>query len=67
MLNQLIALIGAISVLSAYLGIPVASIYRWRYLGQGPRGIRVGRHVRFRLADVERWLDEQADRPKGAA
>jgi len=45
--------------LAAFLGIPLATIYRWRSRGDGPRGIRVGRHVRYRVEEVERWLDEQ--------
>ncbi len=51
--------------LASFLGIPVATIYRWRSRGDGPRGIRVGRHVRYRIEDVERWLDEQRDRHQG--
>ena len=45
---------------AAYLGVPIKSVYAWRSAGTGPRGIRVGRHVRFRPADVEAWLDQQA-------
>ncbi len=45
---------------AAYLGVPLKSVYAWRSVGTGPRGIRVGRHVRFRPADVEAWLDQQA-------
>jgi excisionase family DNA binding protein len=47
--------------LASLLGIPLATIYRWRSRGDGPCGIRVGRHVRYRRDDVERWLDEQRD------
>lgn len=52
--------------LAAYAGIPVATIYQWRVKGQGPRAIRVGRHLRFRQADVEAWLETMAD-PQPAA
>ena len=48
--------------LSAYLGIPLATIYRWRSQRNGPSGIRVGRHVRYRVADIEAWLEQQRDR-----
>ena len=34
-----------------YLGVPKATIYKWRYESAGPRGYRVGRHVRFRPED----------------
>jgi excisionase family DNA binding protein len=47
--------------LSATLQVPVATIYRWRYTEGGPPGIRVGRHVRYREADVEAWLRERED------
>ena len=43
------------------LSVPADTIYRWRYMGTGPRGIKVGRHVRFRAEDVESWLDEKAN------
>jgi len=43
------------------LGIPVRTLYAWRTTGKGPRGIRVGRWVRYRRADVEAWLEQQAD------
>jgi excisionase family DNA binding protein len=47
--------------LAEYLDVPKATVYRWRTRGGGPRGIRVGRHVRYRVADVEAWLDSHAD------
>jgi excisionase family DNA binding protein len=47
--------------LAEYLNIPVTTLYRWRGRGTGPRGIRVGRHTRYRVADVESWLDQRAD------
>ena len=49
-----------------WLGVPLATVYRWRHVGGGPRGSKVGRHVRYRPADVEAWLEEQAD-DRGAA
>ncbi len=54
-----------IQQLAELLQVPVATIYRWRHRGEGPRGIRVsGRHVRYRRADVETFLEERADRPR---
>lgn len=44
---------------SAYLVIPVATLYAWRSRGQGPVGHRVGRHLRYRLSDVDAWLNDQ--------
>ena len=51
----------SIRELGEYLGVPVATIYRWRYTRDGPVGYRVGRHVRYRISDVERWLETQRD------
>ena len=43
--------------LSTYLGIPLATVYGWRTRGEGPPGVRIGRHVRYRAEDVLGWLD----------
>lgn len=55
-----------IQELAELLGVPVATVYRWRTHGDGPRGIRVGKHIRYRPRDVERYLDEHTD-PQEAA
>jgi excisionase family DNA binding protein len=47
--------------LAEHLNVPVGTVYQWRYRGMGPRGIKVGRHVRYRESDVEAWLEAQAD------
>lgn len=46
---------------SQLLGVPVATLYRWRHRGEGPSGYRIGRHVRYRRAAVEAWIETQAD------
>ena len=45
--------------LAAYLEVPVATVYAWRHRRQGPPGFRVGRHLRYRRSDVERWIDDR--------
>jgi Helix-turn-helix domain len=45
---------------AAYLVVPVATLYRWRYLGVGPVAYRVGRHLRYEPATVQTWLEEHA-------
>jgi predicted DNA-binding transcriptional regulator AlpA len=45
---------------SAFLGVPVATLYQWRYRRTGPRASRVGRHLRYDPADVRAWLAQQA-------
>ena len=44
---------------SAYIGIPVPTLRRWRTESRGPSGIRMGKHVRFRRSTVTRWVEEQ--------
>jgi excisionase family DNA binding protein len=43
------------------LGIPLRTIYAQRSRGVGPRGYRIGKHVRVRRSDLNAWLDRQAD------
>lgn len=45
--------------LSDLLMIPVSTIYQWRYKGTGPQARRLGKHLRYRLSDVEEWLEQQ--------
>jgi len=45
--------------LANYLGLPVATIYAWRYRHRGPPGFRVGRHLRFRWSDVDSWIQDR--------
>lgn len=49
--------------LAAYLGVPIETVRRWRSRSprSGPPGVRIGKHVRFRPADVEAWIDQQAE------
>jgi excisionase family DNA binding protein len=45
--------------LADYLGVPVTTLYQWRYRREGPPGFRVGKHVRYRWSDVEAWIERQ--------
>jgi excisionase family DNA binding protein len=51
--------------LADYLGVPVATLYAWRYTGDGPPGFRVGKHLRYRIADVEEWIHSQLNAVHG--
>lgn len=52
-----------ITELAECFGVPVKTIYKWRQSGRGPVGIRIGRHLQFRLSDVQSWVDGQRDAP----
>ncbi len=45
--------------LARYLDVPVATLYAWRHRQQGPPGFKAGRHLRYRLSDVDRWIAER--------
>ncbi|SCG46428.1 helix-turn-helix domain-containing protein [Micromonospora inositola] len=45
---------------STFLGVPVGTLYQWRYRRIGPRASRVGRHLRYDPADVRSCLTKQA-------
>lgn len=43
------------------LGVPLATVYAWRYKGTAPPGYRFGKHIRFKRTDVETWMASRAD------
>ena len=43
-------------------GMSVASVRRWRLMRAGPRFLKLGFSVRYKLSDVEAWLNS---RPSG--
>ena len=45
------------------LGRPARTLRQWRYLGGGPRYLKVGATVRYRTRDVEAWLEAQEQEP----
>jgi DNA-binding transcriptional regulator YiaG len=47
-------------------GVPLQTVRVWRVKGTGPRGMAIGKYVRYRLSDVMAWEESRAD-PKGAA
>lgn len=51
-----------------FLGVPLTTLYQWRTKGTAPRAVKVGRHIRFRPADIDAWCERNADAPRvGAA
>ncbi len=49
-----------------YLRVPLGTLYVWRTRKRGPAALRIGKHLRYRRVDVERWLRDLA-RAQGAA
>ncbi|MFF0743011.1 helix-turn-helix transcriptional regulator [Streptomyces sp. NPDC004111] len=39
------------------LGVPIETIYQWRRKHTGPKGFRVGRHLRYDPADLRAWVE----------
>ena len=48
-----------IDQVSVYLGVPVATLYRWRTTGYGPPCGRVGKHLRYEAEAVRDWFRAQ--------
>lgn len=48
--------------LSERLQVPIATVYGWNHKKVGPRFAKIGKHVRYRVADVDRWIEAQYDR-----
>ncbi len=41
------------------LQIPKATLFAWKATGSGPRVAKIGKHLRYRLCDVEAWVERQ--------
>jgi predicted DNA-binding transcriptional regulator AlpA len=44
---------------SEYLGVPVKTLYQWKWRGEGPPVRKVARYLRYDAAKVRNWFDEQ--------
>ncbi|MCL4488882.1 MAG: helix-turn-helix domain-containing protein [Chloroflexi bacterium] len=51
---------------AAICGLSDAAVRRWRLLKKGPRYIKVGSAVRYRLDDVQAWLETRPSGGEGA-
>lgn len=51
----------SVEELADYLEVPVKTIYTWRHHNTGPRGFRVGKHLRFRWRDVQAWVIQRLE------
>jgi excisionase family DNA binding protein len=46
---------------SDYLGVPVKTLYQWKWRGEGPPVRKVGRHLRYVPALVRAWVENPDD------
>ncbi|APU12430.1 MULTISPECIES: helix-turn-helix domain-containing protein [Actinoalloteichus] len=46
---------------SAYLGIPVKTLYQWNWRGEGPPVRKIGRHLRYDPTKVCAWATTSTD------
>lgn len=49
---------------AAWLGMSPRTLSDWRIAGTGPRFVKIGRLVRYRVADLQEWV---AARTQGGA
>jgi excisionase family DNA binding protein len=47
----------SIAEVAHHLGVSKDTIYGWRKSGYGPPACKVGKHLRWRPADVTDWID----------
>lgn len=52
---------------ASFLGIPEATLHQLNYKGTGPRSYKIGRHRKYRPADVNAWCEQRASDPNPAA
>lgn len=45
---------------AAYLNIRPSTLEQWRWNGRGPRFCKIGRSCRYRVADLDAFLNDRA-------
>lgn len=53
--------------LAEALLVNVATLRNWRYMGKGPKFVKLGGAVRYREEDVNAWIEVEANKPRRAA
>jgi predicted DNA-binding transcriptional regulator AlpA len=43
--------------ISERYGIPLSSLYLYNRQGHGPKAVKIGRHYRVNIADLNTWLE----------
>lgn len=47
--------------LAGYLGIAKGTIYSWRHVHFGPPSYKFGGVIKYKLADVDAWIDSNRE------
>jgi predicted DNA-binding transcriptional regulator AlpA len=47
------------AVAANHLGLSVSTLNKWRLTGQGPHYFKFGRAVRYGIADLAKWVEQQ--------
>lgn len=47
--------------LAALFKVPAWTVRKWRANGTGPRGTKLGRHVRYLRSEALRWAESHSD------
>lgn len=50
----------SVTEVAEYLGINPQTLYNWRAKRIGPRSCKVGGRIRYRMADVDTWLESRS-------
>lgn len=46
--------------LADLFGVPLLTVRKWRAEGTGPKGVRLGRHVRYSRAAIDEWVEQRS-------
>jgi len=44
---------------SEYLNIPKGTLEQWRYLGRGPKYLKLGNAIRYQIETLEAWIADR--------
>jgi predicted DNA-binding transcriptional regulator AlpA len=53
--------------IAAMFDVPLETVYQWRKKRTGPRGFRIGKHLRYDPADVRAYVDQRKHAETAAA
>jgi predicted DNA-binding transcriptional regulator AlpA len=53
--------------IAAMFDVPLETVYQWRKKRTGPRGFRIGKHLRYDPADVRAYVDQRKHADTAAA